>query len=205
MKNVIAISACLKYCSVAISYENTLFEVNENVDATAYLVYLTDVLIKQHHINLQKIKGIITITGPGSFTGIRVAQSFAKGLALSLGLPAISINCFDVIRSIHEQEDCSNVVIVIKSEKDQIYYKIGDEIGITTTKTLADKIASGTVLMGDAIAEVVTHAKDKIIATIQISDFREAKRLLKFSHLITAKSTISPFYISTASTSKQFL
>ncbi|MDR2645724.1 MAG: tRNA (adenosine(37)-N6)-threonylcarbamoyltransferase complex dimerization subunit type 1 TsaB [Holosporaceae bacterium] len=202
MKNVIAISACLKYCSVAISYENTLAEVNENADAAAHLVYLADTLIKQYRIDLQKIEGIITIAGPGSFTGIRVAQSFAKGLALSLGLPAISMNCFDIIKSIHDQQDFSNVVIVIKSERGQVYYKISDEIGIATAEALGNKIAIGTILMGDATAEVAAHAKDKIISAIHVSDFREAKRLLKFSHLITAESTITPCYISIASTSK---
>jgi tRNA threonylcarbamoyl adenosine modification protein YeaZ len=203
MKNIIAISACLKYCSVAISYENTLFEVNENVDAAAHLVYLTDTLVRQHRIDLCKIEGIITTAGPGSFTGIRVAQSFAKGLALSLELPAISINCFDVIRSVHDQQDFSNVVIVIKNGRDQVYHKISNEIGVVTAETLANKIASETVLMGDAVAEVAAYAKDKIIAAIHIPNFREAKRLLKFSHLITAESTIDPLYISAASTSKQ--
>ncbi len=36
-------------------------------------------------------------TGPGNFTGIRIAVSAARGLALGLGKPAIGVNGFDVL------------------------------------------------------------------------------------------------------------
>jgi tRNA threonylcarbamoyl adenosine modification protein YeaZ len=36
-------------------------------------------------------------TGPGNFTGIRIAVSAARGLALSLDIPAIGVSTFDVI------------------------------------------------------------------------------------------------------------
>lgn len=36
--------------------------------------------------------------GPGNFTGVRISVAAARGLALSLGIPAIGISLFDVIR-----------------------------------------------------------------------------------------------------------
>lgn len=35
--------------------------------------------------------------GPGNFTGVRLSVSAARGLALSLGVPAIGVNRFDVM------------------------------------------------------------------------------------------------------------
>lgn len=35
--------------------------------------------------------------GPGNFTGIRISVSLARGLALSLGIPAIGVNTLDAI------------------------------------------------------------------------------------------------------------
>jgi tRNA threonylcarbamoyl adenosine modification protein YeaZ len=193
MKNVIAISAHLKYCSVAISYEGRLYEANEDIDAASNLVWLANNLVKLHHIDLQKVDGIITAAGPGSFTGIRAAQSFAKGLALSLRLPAASVPYFDVIASIVQHP--SDAVIVIKSEKNQVYYRINNEIGISSVELLADKISDGAILMGDAVDEIVLYMKNKIVDTIYVDNFRKAKYLLKLSHKITRGSMICPLYI----------
>ena len=178
MKNVMAISATLKYCSIAVSYEGKLYEIEEYIDAASNLVWLADSLIKLHRIDLQKIDEIIAASGPGSFTGARVAQSFAKGVALSVKIPVMSATYFDVIDNIVRHRFL-NAIIIIKSEKNQIYYKVNDEIGISSPELLANKINNETVLMGDAIDAVMLYAKNKIIDTISVNDFRRAKYLLK--------------------------
>ena len=37
-------------------------------------------------------------TGPGNFTGIRISVAAARGLALSLGIPAVGVTTFEAIR-----------------------------------------------------------------------------------------------------------
>ncbi len=37
-------------------------------------------------------------TGPGNFTGIRISVSAARGLALSLGIPAVGVTLFDALK-----------------------------------------------------------------------------------------------------------
>jgi len=43
------------------------------------------------------LDGIGVGTGPGNFTGIRIAVSAARGLALSLGVPAIGVSGFEIL------------------------------------------------------------------------------------------------------------
>lgn len=44
---------------------------------------------------------IAVVTGPGSFAGIRVGIAFARGLALTLGVPALGVSLFDLMARIH--------------------------------------------------------------------------------------------------------
>ena len=49
----------------------------------------------EHGIRWTDISAIGVGTGPGNFTGIRIAVAAARGLALSLGVPAIGVTAFE--------------------------------------------------------------------------------------------------------------
>ena len=55
--------------------------------------------------------------GPGNFTGIRISVSFARGLSLALGCPAIGINSFEA--SYFGQT--GPAIVVVPAARDQIY------------------------------------------------------------------------------------
>jgi hypothetical protein len=128
--NLIAATACLKRCSVAIAYGGELFEVNENVDAPKNLVFLTANLIKSNGVDLCNIDGVLTVSGPGSFTGIRTAQSMVKGIALSLKIPSASVSYFDVIQNIYESRGWSAgkrphlLLIVFQKDDNYLFYSL---------------------------------------------------------------------------------
>jgi tRNA A37 threonylcarbamoyladenosine modification protein TsaB len=135
--NVLAITACLKRCSIAIAYDGELFEVNEYIDAPKNLVFLTDELIKSKGVDLRRINGVITVSGPGSFTGIRTAQSLTKGIAFSMKIPAASVSYFDVIQHIYlnaspeklqmtatTKREAKLLLIVIRDEGDRLFYSL---------------------------------------------------------------------------------
>lgn len=198
MKNVMAITACLKRCSIAISYQNQIFQINEYVDAATNLAFLLQNLIKKNAIEIKKIEGIITASGPGSFTGIRTAQSLTKAIAMTLKIPSASISYFDVIDHIAAEKN--NRLIIIKSEKNQTYFqkiKNGQkEIGVTAYENVIKKVDGGDILVGENIPEIHQLINDSTITYKEISDFRNAKYLLNFSEGVSANSKITPLYIN---------
>ena len=59
------------------------------------LMSLMEELLAEHGLNWQDLTRIGVGVGPGNFTGIRIAVSAARGLALSLGVPAIGVSTFE--------------------------------------------------------------------------------------------------------------
>jgi len=53
-------------------------------------------ILEQTKLNLKDVNGVIVAKGPGSFNGLRVGMSFAKGLALSLNIPIVGISTLEV-------------------------------------------------------------------------------------------------------------
>lgn len=51
------------------------------------------------------IDAIAVVTGPGSFTGVRIGVAAARGLALSLGVPAVGIDGFEAIATAEAERD----------------------------------------------------------------------------------------------------
>lgn len=189
MKNTLAVTACLKRCSVAISYENKIYEINQNVDAASNLVSLANELCEANKIDLHKLDGVVTASGPGSFTGIRVAQSFAKGIAIACGLPSLSVSYFDVIQHIFNTQ-VDKLAIVIKSEKNEAYYKMAntENFGVAPYEKLSQILTDDFTVIGEQIPYLAN------INFQEIPNFRDAKHLLSFEP--THNSFIQPLYIN---------
>lgn len=54
-------------------------------------------LLEQARAQLQDLKGIIVARGPGSFSGVRVGISLAKGLAFALNIPLVGVSTLEAL------------------------------------------------------------------------------------------------------------
>ena len=61
------------------------------------LVSAIDELLKSHALRLRDIGCIVIVSGPGSFTGVRVGLSAAKGLSEGLGIPLAPVSRLEVL------------------------------------------------------------------------------------------------------------
>jgi len=64
---------------------------------SATLVSAIDELLKGHGTRLSDIGCMVVVSGPGSFTGVRVGLSAAKGLAEGAGIPLVAISRLKVL------------------------------------------------------------------------------------------------------------
>jgi tRNA threonylcarbamoyl adenosine modification protein YeaZ len=67
-------------------------EQNHSVELLPHLIHL----LNQGRVALADIDAVIVARGPGSYNGLRVGMSTAKGLAMSLGVPMVGIGTLEV-------------------------------------------------------------------------------------------------------------
>ena len=72
-------------------------ELNSKKNISEILIFETEKFLKKTKVNIKKIKSIYIITGPGSFTGIRSAITFAKSLKLIMKLNIYGLSKFQII------------------------------------------------------------------------------------------------------------
>ena len=81
------IDTALSYIRIAIFKDDKLIDsINEKCEKNMSALFdsKVDELFKRNNLELTKVNKIYTVTGPGSFTGIRVGMTFSKVLAMAL-------------------------------------------------------------------------------------------------------------------------
>ena len=73
-------------------------------------------------LNYKSIKKIIVITGPGSFTGIRSAITFAKTLNLYLKIKVIGISKFEVLNLLTVSEHKSGIKNIFVQNNENTFF-----------------------------------------------------------------------------------
>ena len=81
------IDTALSYIRVALFKDDKLIDsINEKCEKNMSAIFdsKVDELFKRNNLELNEVNKIYTVTGPGSFTGIRVGMTFSKVLAMAL-------------------------------------------------------------------------------------------------------------------------
>ena len=96
---ILCIETSTTNCSVALAKNGEVAIVKED-NNTSYshaesLHIFIDELLKKVPLKLKQLSAVCISKGPGSYTGLRIGVSAAKGLCYALGIPLISVNTLD--------------------------------------------------------------------------------------------------------------
>ena len=91
-------------------------------------------------------------TGPGNFTGIRIAVAAARGLALGLSIPAIGVSGFDAAALGHRRP----VTVAIPAPREMAYVQ---DIDLGAPHLLALRDTGGMLWPGPATAMIAATAR----------------------------------------------
>ncbi|WP_146345943.1 tRNA (adenosine(37)-N6)-threonylcarbamoyltransferase complex dimerization subunit type 1 TsaB [Falsiphaeobacter marinintestinus] len=119
---ILAFDTSAAYCAAALMLGDQLLETRAE-DMTRgqaeRLMPLMEELLQDHAKTWSDLDAIGVGVGPGNFTGIRIAVSAARGLALGLGAPAYGVSGFDARA---EAVRCPGLASV-PAPRDQVYLR----------------------------------------------------------------------------------
>lgn len=111
-------------CSVSLSREGETLVLKEDYNSTyshseRLHVYI-DVVLKEAEVSLNELNAIAISKGPGSYTGLRIGVSAAKGLCFALDKPLISIPTLEVLAHQIKIED-GVIVPMLDARRMEVY------------------------------------------------------------------------------------
>jgi len=215
----IAIDTSTETASLALSRDGamlaeTTWRCGQN--HTVQLLTTLSSLLKQTGLRPADANGIVVALGPGSYNGLRVGLSTAKGLAFSLSIPLVGIStlaaeAYQAALGRQELPVCAIHNAGRGEISEAIYALEGDELAqiegeqVTTLQTLCDRISARTVFCGDYVPVIATDLKrmlgEKAVIMSGVANVRRAGFLaeLGFRRLSAGDcddpATLQPLYL----------
>lgn len=128
MSNILLIETSTALCSVALEQDGKVLAYRESTQARVHAsmtaVYIKEVLEETGYA-VKDCDAICVSKGPGSYTGLRVGSSTAKGLCFGAGKPLISVGTLEILlqHAIENglAEGCKYVVPMIDARRMEVY------------------------------------------------------------------------------------
>lgn len=129
MALILNIETTTTNCSVSLSYEGEILVLKEDNNANyshaEWLHVFIEDIIASSDYQLKDIDAVAVSKGPGSYTGLRIGVSAAKGLCFALDKPLISISTLEALA--HQVSATEGVIIpMLDARRMEVYSAIFD-------------------------------------------------------------------------------
>ncbi|MFD1293225.1 tRNA (adenosine(37)-N6)-threonylcarbamoyltransferase complex dimerization subunit type 1 TsaB [Lutibacter holmesii] len=130
MAFILNIETATKNCSVSLANEGKTIAIREFNEggyshAEKLHVFIEEVL-KEAKVEFSDLKAVAVSKGPGSYTGLRIGVSAAKGLCFALNIPLIAINTLESLaQSISISE--GYIIPLLDARRMEVYSSIFNE------------------------------------------------------------------------------
>lgn len=88
-------------CSIALSYQGHLHALREqngqDYSHSSLLTSFIEEIIRESGISMADLSAVAVSRGPGSYTGLRIGVSAAKGICYGLDIPLIAVNSLEAM------------------------------------------------------------------------------------------------------------
>ncbi len=147
MSTILCIETASTNCSVAIGVNGKLLALKEDYDsnyshAERLHIFIQEILA-ENKLELSDLDAIAVSKGPGSYTGLRIGVSAAKGLCFSLDIPLISVPTLTSLAMQVEGSEEGLAIPMMDARRMEVYTAVFDKDGNQIEETSA-KILDAT-------------------------------------------------------------
>jgi tRNA threonylcarbamoyladenosine biosynthesis protein TsaB len=132
MARILSIETSTSICSVAIHEQGELLALAEIKEPGAHaekLLLLIDEVFEKAGLSFGDLDAVAVSQGPGSYTGLRIGVSTAKGIAYALEIPLIGINTLQAMAASQSVAPGDYVVAVLDARRKEVYTQaFGDSL-----------------------------------------------------------------------------
>ena len=132
---ILHIETATKVCSVAVSLNGELISCKESssdefIHGEQLTNYISEV-ISSANIQLENIAAVSVSSGPGSYTGLRIGVSTAKGLCFGLSIPLIAVPSLSSLISLaKERHPKTTICAMFDARRMEVFRQVVDENGL---------------------------------------------------------------------------
>jgi len=128
--------------SVALIQDSQVLVLESSMQQRAHSEFVNPAIervLQKSKLNLENVDVFATSTGPGSFTGIRVAGNIIKSLSYSFSKPMVALDSLALL-ALPARFQFKNILTIINAYKNMVYFSVYN---------------NGQLLMGPAVVKVV--------------------------------------------------
>jgi len=139
---------------------------NHTAELVPNLIYL----LGQQKVKPRELEAVAVAKGPGSFNGLRVAMSTAKGLAFALSIPLVGISTLEAQAYAHAPSGLT-ICPLLNAGRGEVaaalfrgrggWHRLLEE-QITTIEALSAMIREETIFCGEIVPEMAQELKERL-------------------------------------------
>lgn len=160
-------------CSLALSEGDTYIFNKEFEDAkaqhSALLAPAIDKALRNTHYS--SVDAVAISNGPGSYTGLRIAASLAKGLCMGWNIPLIAIPTLDIIATTFVRSNADidgDICVMTDAKRMEVYTAMYDsravrkdeDKAVVVDKEYLSSLPKGTYIVGDGTTKLLPMIKE---------------------------------------------
>ncbi len=148
MALILCIETGTDVCSVGIARDGRLLSLRDHARKVGVFV---DELLRENRLSPDELDAVAVGKGPGSYTGLRIGVSFAKGLCYGIRKPLIAVGSLDALAEVAREDYEAGIVDVddwesarlcpmVDARRMEVYARVFDTTGAPLSEVKAEVI-----------------------------------------------------------------